>query len=70
MWKKPQQYTYYNVIEGEVCLHDPTFKDQKYRKIYRMKYALFQFLVSELDRVLPLIRTLMFVREPIPAIRL
>ena len=25
-WKEPRQYTHYDVVEGDVWLHDPAFK--------------------------------------------
>ena len=29
---------HYDVIEGDVCLYDPPFRDKKYREAYQMNY--------------------------------
>lgn len=47
-WIEPRRYTHNDVVKGDVWLHDPTFRDQKYIEAYKMNYVSFQFLVLEI----------------------
>ena len=64
-WKEPRQCTHWQEIEGNAWQTSTKFRDDKYRLAYRMPYAAFRFLVTEIE---PWIRpeSLVFVREPLP----
>ena len=64
-WKEPHQCTHWQEIEGNVWQTITKFGDDKYKLAYRMSYAAFRFIVTEIE---PWIRSesLVFVREPLP----
>ena len=63
-WKEPRQCTHWREIEGNAWQTSTKFRDEKYKLAYRMPYAAFRFLVTEIE---PWIRpeSILFVREPL-----
>ena len=63
-WKEPRQSTQWDIIEGLVWHTSPEMRDRKYMEAYRMSYASFMYLVSELEPYLQS-TSIHFVRAPL-----
>lgn len=61
-WIEPRQYTHYDIVEDDVWIHNPTFKDINYTVVYGMNLASLWFFVYQI-KLCTTFNALMFVRE-------